>query len=318
MHKISSLLTRALAGPVAARIAGLPLLLLLLVGAAALAWQLLLPQSAGEQRPADATVRDIDPARGLYRTRTERDLEYPGGAGTPLAFDLHAPEDYKSTTYPILIWIHGGAWSVGDKAEPSSIMRAMPAARLGFVVLSINYRLHQPARPAPFPAATDDVAAFVAYLAGNLARFNANARTPISIGGFSAGGHLALFEATAAAAPLSFACVIDDAGVSDLTAQDFPAALVPYVQGFTGTPLLRAQASPARRLRQLRARAILVVHARDDGVVPFTQSTLLMQGLRSDAPRVSMSTYFPGTGGHGIFSPAANTVIGGFLATHCR
>jgi acetyl esterase/lipase len=277
----------------------------------------------GPAEPAWITVAE-DPATVLaglgkpHRIYVEHDLHYPGGDGSPIAYDLYAPDDYKSVQYPILIWIHGGGWSIGDKSNGLSATYSTHAARLGFVALNINYRLDTPAKRAAFPIANDDIAAFVAYLKRNLLLFNANAKTRVSIAGHSAGGQLALFQATASEPPLAVACVVDVAGVSDLTAADFPEILAPILDAYAGDRPTRIKASPARRLAQFQARAVLLIHAQDDPVVPITQSISLMQGLRQKKPAVSISAFFPGAGGHDLVSAETNAALNGFLPAHCR
>ena len=64
--------------------------------------------------------------------------------GIPLLADLYRPAGYDpsvSPPLPILIYIHGGAWCVGDKAVAacSSILHSVAAH--GWLVLSIEYRL---------------------------------------------------------------------------------------------------------------------------------------------------------------------------------
>ena len=62
----------------------------------------------------------------------------PGGAAgstsTPPAGDTQ-------TSRPALVWVHGGGFSGGDKANPLPVDVANTFAKQGYVVVSINYRL---------------------------------------------------------------------------------------------------------------------------------------------------------------------------------
>lgn len=91
---------------------------------------------------------------------------------------------------PGVILIHGGAWFAGDKTN--DIIHAKKLAKMGFVVMVINYRL---VPKHPFPAQIEDC-----YLAQEWLNSNANQLgvNPDQMGvwGYSAGGHLAALLAT--------------------------------------------------------------------------------------------------------------------------
>lgn len=250
----------------------------------------------------------------------ERDLDYAGAEGTPLRFDLYAPRDYRATAYPLLIWIHGGGWSQGDKAAWPSAGYATHIAELGFVTLSINYRLNSPFGRAPFPAAVDDVAAFARHLHAGLARFGPAGYSPrISVAGHSAGGHLALYLATDAAAALPLACVVGIAALTDLRADDFPASLRPFIDSFAADGAARLAASPAARWRpgQVKAASLFLAHARDDAVVPFSQSEALLHQARTAAPAMAAQALFVDFGGHELGPRQTFATLAPFLREHC-
>ena len=75
------------------------------------------------------------------------DIQYgsaPDRAGNPeaLKLDLYQPTGDTIPKRPVLIWIHGGGFIMGDKASGSSV--ATYFAKLGYVTASINYRLLSP------------------------------------------------------------------------------------------------------------------------------------------------------------------------------
>lgn len=267
-------------------------------------------------RSREAIKPSVDSASA--RVLVKRDLHYPVDSGRTATFDLYAPKDYLETHYPILIWIHGGGWRIGDKSDWLSANLAWHAAELGFVVFNINYRLNTPQQPAPYPAATDDVDSFARYLARHLDLAHATNLTRISLGGHSAGAHLALYEATNATAPFQYACVIDVAGVSDLNDPSLPAALKVYVDAFAPSAFERHQASPIRRLGSWRADQILIVHAADDPDVPIGQSISLGRALSSRSTPPLMHYVFPKHGGHNLASPVTNNALDEILRKDCR
>jgi acetyl esterase/lipase len=97
------------------------------------------------------------------------------------------PPNYKSgDLLPLYLNIHGGAFALGDPQHDDEFC-VMWAKRTGVLVISLDYSkapLH------PFPVAVHDIAALTnAILADSSLPFD---RTKVAIGGFSAGGNLAL------------------------------------------------------------------------------------------------------------------------------
>lgn len=108
------------------------------------------------------------------------------------------------TGAPLLVYFHGGGWVQGDLDDYDHVCRCL-AARGGFTVLSVHYRL---APEHPFPAAFDDALTAVRWACEHAAELGADPAR-IAIGGGSAGGNLAAAVTLAAR----------DAGGPDLAAQ---------------------------------------------------------------------------------------------------
>lgn len=102
-----------------------------------------------------------------------------------LSLDIYSPS--KITTHlPVMIYVHGGGWSNGDKKEVNFKPEFFIKAR--FVFVSVNYRLNPKSK---FPAQANDVAAAVAWVYKNIAKYGGDPEK-ISLMGHSAGGHLAV------------------------------------------------------------------------------------------------------------------------------
>jgi triacylglycerol lipase len=98
--------------------------------------------------------------------RIERDLKY--GPADRNLLDIFMPES-ASSARPVLIFVHGGGFVAGNKRTGSSpfydnIM--LWALKNGFIGVNITYRL---APESPWPAAAEDVAAAVRWVAENIA-----------------------------------------------------------------------------------------------------------------------------------------------------
>ncbi len=82
------------------------------------------------------------------------DLVYATVDGKPLGLDLHLPAGVRHP--PLLVFVHGGAWTTGSKAQyPTFLMER------GFAVASVDFRS---SNDAPFPADVFDIKAAIRYL----------------------------------------------------------------------------------------------------------------------------------------------------------
>ncbi|MFI6503639.1 alpha/beta hydrolase [Nonomuraea typhae] len=92
--------------------------------------------------------------------------------------------------FPVLVWFHGGGWTLGSLDENDYACRTV-CSRADVVVLSVDYRL---APENPFPAAADDCYAAVRWVSRHGAEIGADPAR-IAVGGESAGGNLAAVTA---------------------------------------------------------------------------------------------------------------------------
>lgn len=142
----------------------------------------------------------------------------PGGAGMPnikhesieptfkdLAYatvsaaqklDIYQPKKLKKAS-PVVVYIHGGAFKMGDKAgfmDQTAIKKIVDA---GFIVASVNYRL---SGEALYPAQIQDVKAAIRFLRANADTYLIDSKNVFSWGA-SAGGCLSALVATTADVP---------------------------------------------------------------------------------------------------------------------
>jgi acetyl esterase/lipase len=93
---------------------------------------------------------------------------------------------------PVIFYIHGGAWTFGDKREQGRPMLHEFVAR-GWVVVTCNYRL---APRHPWPAQIEDVVRTLAWIKAHVAEYGGDPDRVV-VSGLSAGGHLAALCALA-------------------------------------------------------------------------------------------------------------------------
>lgn len=97
--------------------------------------------------------------------------------------DIYRPQDCISC--PVVIYIHGGYWVLGDKGGFNYKAKAFTAHN--YIYISMNYRL---APDYPFPHNVQDVARAFHWVKENIGGYGGNPKQ-VYILGHSAGGHLA-------------------------------------------------------------------------------------------------------------------------------
>jgi acetyl esterase/lipase len=96
----------------------------------------------------------------------------------------------------VWIWVHGGGYRTGDKSNQMAD-KVRLAREQGWILVSVNYRLTDPAEPtsARFPDHFDDVAAAVAWVHETIARYGGDPDR-IALFGHSAGADIVSNVAT--------------------------------------------------------------------------------------------------------------------------
>ena len=121
--------------------------------------------------------------RAQTAARVMADLEYAHAGSVSMRLDLHLPT--APGPYPLVVYIHGGAFAGGDKAQPWYRPILNQTAR-GYAVASLNYRL---SGQAIYPAGVEDVKAAIRWLRANAAKYELKAER-IVVSGESAGGYM--------------------------------------------------------------------------------------------------------------------------------
>jgi len=111
---------------------------------------------------------ELDPNSVSYKEAEAcLDVEYavlPGVDPLLLSLDVFLPARDRSDPPPLIVCIHGGNMTGGDKDGVEMYETVHPIVGGAYAVASINYRL---APEAPFPAAVHDVRAAVRWLRAN-------------------------------------------------------------------------------------------------------------------------------------------------------
>ena len=122
---------------------------------------------------------------GASAQKLTSDIPYVENGHERHVLDIYTPEEAPEKSLPVMFWIHGGGWQVGDKRDVA--LKPKVLTERGFVFVSTNYRL------LPEVAMEDliaDVAKSLGWVHKNIARYGGDPER-IFVGGHSAGAQLA-------------------------------------------------------------------------------------------------------------------------------
>ena len=209
----------------------------------------------------DVAYCNADPAQKM-------DLHFPGSGGP----------------WPAVVYVHGGGWMHGDKMEAGMFAGGLNS--IGFLVVSLNYRLHP---PATFPAMIDDVKCAIRFLRAHGAKYNLDPNR-IAAMGASAGGHLVSLLGTTDSGAWEAGdyleqssrvqAVISLAGVMDLS-QDFPNPEGNDIETMNRIGFSEANIRLASPISHVTPESppFLLIHGDQDELVPYQQSQLMYERL---------------------------------------
>ena len=168
------------------------------------------PATAGEMPPdiAAAVKRIgpvIDPAgTAALFTLLQKEEPYAGatvardekyGSDPRNRLDVFQPAKADARPRPILIFVHGGAFTGGDKHPPGNVFYdniMLWAVANGMVGVNITYRL---APEHPYPAGAEDVAMAVQWTLENANKFGGDPRRIFLMGHSAGATHVATYVA---------------------------------------------------------------------------------------------------------------------------
>ena len=129
-----------------------------------------------------------------YEVEKHRNLAYnPARDADPVKhkLDLYLPKGAKK--FPVLMFVHGGAWRSGNKELYAALGETFAKQGVGTAV--INYRLSSSGGKVKHPDHVQDVARAFAWVKDNAARYGGDPEK-LYLSGHSAGGHLVALLAT--------------------------------------------------------------------------------------------------------------------------
>ena len=135
---------------------------------------------------AGASTRPAAPPNAMAtNTVAHLDIEYAAHDPVLNTLDLYGPADAKGA--PVVIFVHGGEWSRGDK-QPVSYKPKFFNEN-GIIFITTNYRLSP---KAPHPAQVDDVAEAVKWVHDHIGEYGGDPAKMVLMG-HSAGCHIVTY-----------------------------------------------------------------------------------------------------------------------------
>ncbi len=245
------------------------------------------------------------PFRGRSVERL-KDIPFRRVAGKVMKLDIYRSRR-SGPLRPILLYLHGGAWIVGDKREQGlPLMHHL--ARNGWLCVSSNYRLSP---GATFPDHLVDAKAALVWIREHAAEHGGDPSF-IAVAGGSAGGHLASLVALTAGDP-RYQAGFEDAdtsvdaavalyGVYDLTnrlgvqsEQFVPRLMEPMVMKafLADEPQKYAAGSPIDRIHR-QVPPFLVVQGDKDTLAPAVEARAFVDRLAEISNSKVVYLEFPG------------------------
>ena len=123
-------------------------------------------------------------------------LDVPYAEQSPAQkLDIYLPDEGDGP-FPVIFYIHGGAWQICDKRDVQ-LMPMLHGIERGYAVVSVNYRL---SGEAIFPAQIYDVKSALRFIKANAEQYFLD-KNRIAAWGGSAGGHLSALLGTSEGVP---------------------------------------------------------------------------------------------------------------------
>lgn len=268
------------------------------------------PAAADLAEALPTPIRELVRPFAMMRPDVERiaDINYREG-GSRARLDIYRPKGVELTNAPVLVQVHGGGWTIGDKSQQGLLLMNRMAAR-GWVCVAMNYRL---APKHPFPAQIQDVKRAIAWTREHIGSYGGDPSYLVITGG-SAGGHLASLAALTPGleeyqpgfedADTTVSACVPFYGVYDLGGLTGDKAAVEMRDLFLAPRVFRKDPGAEPEAFELAsplshvvpdAPDFFVIHGAHDGLVSVRQARAFVERLRAVSTGVVTYLELPGT-----------------------
>jgi acetyl esterase/lipase len=211
------------------------------------------------------------------------DIEYGHASGESLRLDAHIPDGTGS--FPVVMMIHGGGWTSGDKHKDITVVLE-PLTKSGeFTWFTINYRM---APTNHWPACYEDVQAAIRWVKAHASEYKGDPQR-VALMGYSAGGQLACLAAVQAKDDTRVQAVVGFSPPTDMVADtERRGGLSKSLQALFGketvddpTKVLLKEMSPIDFVKP-GLPPFLFIQGDSDKTVPHDQTLAFMAKLKEN------------------------------------
>jgi acetyl esterase/lipase len=197
--------------------------------------------------------------------------------------DIHLPANRSTAKTKMIVIMHGGSWTQGDKADLDLIIEQIKNLYPELAIVNMNYRLADGTAANYHPSQMNDIKQLLDYIETKKTIWQVG--SPTGIAGVSAGAHLAMLYAYAFDTDKKMKCVVNVVGPTDFSDPLYSSN--PIFQlvaaNFLGKtwaqdPDLHRSVSPALRVTTTSAPTFMA-YGTIDNVVPISNAFTLRQRL---------------------------------------
>lgn len=200
--------------------------------------------------------------------------------------DVYLPANRSTSSTYIVVMIHGGSWSGGDKSDFNNDITNLKPLLGNYAIFNLNYRLAN-GSSILLPQQLADIDTAIAYIHSKATEYNINT-SKIAVMGASAGAHLTLLRSYKNNSDGKIKAVVNLFGPTDMVWMynnhpviSLTQPIIANVMG--GTPTTHAAAytsgSPINFVTAI-APPTIIFHGTADIVVPISESNNLQNKLQ--------------------------------------
>lgn len=220
-------------------------------------------------------------------------LDIPYGEGEKNKFDLYLPADRSKESYGLVVYIHAGGFTSGDKRDDAPILQYYVSK--GYVAAGVNYTLFEKDKPFSVYGMSLEIKDSIPAIAAKAAELGYPLHG-MAIGGGSAGHGLAMIYAyrDAKEAPVPFRFVFGGVGPASFEPSlwgnaddESAAAFLTVMLGESITADMVRSGAYRERIKLISASDLitddappsLAAYGKYDKIVPFAASQTLERAL---------------------------------------
>lgn len=267
---------------------------------------------------SDDTSSNADKEPSVTEALIKKDIAY--GSHPLQTYDFYLPANRSESTTKVVVLVHGGGWTSGDKADMAPFLQLIQNKGNDYAIANVNYVLADSTTKA-YPNQVNDLEKAIAHIK-NSATEN-KTKSEFAFVGVSAGAHLSLLYAYAFDPLNEVKAVSSIIGPTDFTDPkylnnpQYVSAFPFLVENLTpnNTELLKI-ISPSFQVTT-DAPPTIMFYGNEDPLIPNTQHQRLRTSLEQKDVIHDLTVY---NGGHGNWDAASyidlDTKLNVFLKEH--